>query len=77
MEKLLKIFREVFDDPNIEISSSNESIDNWDSFSHMDLILSLENEFEITFTNDEIVEMLNIKKIFEILKTKDVKLNKL
>jgi acyl carrier protein len=77
VEKLLKIFREVFDDPNIEISSSNESIDNWDSFSHMDLILSLENEFEITFTNDEIVEMLNIKKIFEILKTKDVKLNKL
>lgn len=72
MEKLLNVFREVFDDHDINLSSSNESIENWDSFSHMDLILSLENEYGITFTNDEIVEMLNIKKIIEVLKARDV-----
>lgn len=72
MDKLLNVFKEVFDDDKIDLTSSNTSIENWDSFSHMDLILSLENEFGVTFTNEEIVEMLNIKKIIEILKAKGV-----
>ena len=72
MDKLLNVFKEVFDDDNIDLSSSNKSIENWDSFSHMDLILSLENKFGVTFTNEEIVEMLNIKKIIENLKAKGV-----
>jgi len=40
---------------------------------HMNLIVALEEEFGVTFSEDEIVEMLNYKLIKETLKGKNIK----
>ena len=68
-ERILNIISIVFD---ISISiinenSSPENIENWDSIGNLNLIVSLEDEFDIKFTDEEISEMLNFKLIEEIL----------
>ena len=55
---------------DINEESSPDSIGNWDSLNLMNLVVSLEEEFDIEFDDDEIVEMLNFKLIVEIIKEK-------
>ena len=55
---------------DINEESSPDSIDNWDSLNLMNLVVSLEEEFDIEFDDDEIVEMLNFKLLVEIIKEK-------
>jgi acyl carrier protein len=50
--------------------SSPESIEAWDSLKHMSLILTLEEEFGIQFSDEEIVTMLNVGLIMDALKHK-------
>lgn len=59
--------RDVF---QIDENASPDTIDKWDSLGHMNLIVALEEEFGVTFTDDEIPEMLNYKLIHATLKTK-------
>ena len=49
------VFRDVFDYPGIEIFDGMTSSDvvGWDSFSHINLITSLEIEFNIEFSQQE------------------------
>jgi len=60
---------------NINLDSSSDNIDNWDSLKHMNLVLALEEEFEVQFESEEIMEMLNVGLIFEILKEKTLSQN--
>lgn len=71
-DKVKKIIAGVF---NIEVGSidddaSPDSIANWDSLNHMNLIVSLEEEFNIRFTDEEISEMLNLELIVFTIKQK-------
>jgi acyl carrier protein len=54
----------------IDDCSSIETIKNWDSLKHMMLIAVLEEEFKITFADDEILDMLSYSSILTILKNK-------
>ncbi len=40
-----------------------ETVEAWDSLQHMNLILALEEELEIQFSDDDIVQMLDVAKI--------------
>ena len=50
------------------------SIEEWDSIGHMGLIAALEEEFNISFETDDIVEFSSYKKGIEILKKYQVKI---
>jgi acyl carrier protein len=54
----------------IDDNASPETIENWDSLKHMNLISVLEEEFNITFSDDEILEMLSYKLILRNIKEK-------
>jgi acyl carrier protein len=45
-------------------------IETWDSLRHMNLIVALEEEFEINFTDNEITELLNLELINSIISEK-------
>lgn len=47
----------------IDENASPGTIEAWDSLKQMSLILSLEEEFNIHFTDDQTVELLNYKLI--------------
>lgn len=70
MEKKVKdIMASVFEVSSKEINeeSSSETIENWDSMMHMNLIVALEEEFEVEFDEEEIIEMMDYQSILDIL----------
>ncbi len=50
--------------------ASPENIESWDSLKHMNLIVVLEEEFNVQFTDEEMLQMLNFQLISLILKEK-------
>mgnify|MGYP000087679571 FL=1 len=70
--KLKKIFAKVIGVKQSSIKSytSPKNTKKWDSLAHMNLIMALEKQFKIKFTDDEITEMLNYELIKEIIKNK-------
>lgn len=66
MEKKIKsIMASVFNisESKIDENASPDSIDEWDSLSHTNLVMALEQGFDVSFTTDEVIEMLNYKLI--------------
>ena len=47
-------------------------VESWDSLKHMNLVVSLEQQFNIEFSTEEIIEMKNLNDIYNILKRKDI-----
>ncbi|MCB9223353.1 MAG: acyl carrier protein [Crocinitomicaceae bacterium] len=60
------IFRDLFDDEEIEINDSTtaEDIDDWDSITHIQLLVAIEKHFGIKFTASEIH---GFKKVGDII----------
>lgn len=54
----------------ISVESSPETIDTWDSVHHLNLVLALEQEFNLQFEPEEIDQMKDIQHILEILGSK-------
>ena len=69
-KKLYKILSQVLNVPieQINSESSPDTISEWDSLKHMNLVLTIEQEFGIQFTEEQIIEMLNVALIVETLK---------
>lgn len=65
-ERVNEIFCEVFDDESIKIASemTANDIDSWDSLSHVNLIIAIETNFNIRFSQKE---LLTLKKVGDLL----------
>lgn len=73
-EKVFKVISQLMSVPFEEINedSSAKNLEKWDSFQHINLILALEEEFKIKFTEEEIMGMENARVILEVLRKKSV-----
>jgi acyl carrier protein len=71
-DRIKNVMSAVFEIPvnQIKDNSSADTIESWDSLKHMNLVVALEEEFEIELTDDEIIEMMNYLLIIEVLKNK-------
>jgi len=71
-DRIKNVMLAVFEIPvdQIKDNSSADTIESWDSLKHMNLVVALEEEFEIELTDDEIIEMMNYKLIIEVIKNK-------
>lgn len=69
-DRVFKVISQVINVPLTQINeeSSPDSIAGWDSLKHMNLVLALEEEFNVQFSEEQIVEMLNVGLIIESLK---------
>jgi acyl carrier protein len=54
----------------VSADSSPETIDTWDSVHHLNLVLALEQEFNLQFEPEEIDQMKDIQHILDILGSK-------
>ena len=52
--------------------SSQDTVEYWDSFKHMNLILAIEEEFKLTFSDLEIMSIKRIKDISNLLQEKGI-----
>ena len=60
--RLGNIFRNLFDDETIVLTSATTAADiaGWDSFAHINLLLTIQSEFGVRFKAAEIEEMRNV-----------------
>ena len=72
LEILTEIFRTLFNKPELNLDDELVATDvpGWDSFNHINLIINIEEEFEIKFTNDEVEKMQNVGDLKKILSHK-------
>jgi acyl carrier protein len=54
----------------IDDESGPDTVPGWDSFSHIDLALSLEVEFGVSFTPEELMDLVSVKIIKLVLQEK-------
>ena len=71
-EKLETIFRDVFDDEEIEIyeEMTADDVEDWDSLIHIQLIVAVEKAFSVKFQTAEVISLNNVGEFMELLKEK-------
>ena len=70
--RIKNVMSAVFEIPAIKIGkeSSPDNIESWDSLKHMNIVVALEEEFNVQFTDDEIIELISMKLIMVIIREK-------
>ena len=71
-ERINAIFRDVFDDENITVTESTiaDDVEDWDSLANINLIVTIESEFGIKFSIDEVANMKNVGEMANIIISK-------
>ena len=61
-KKLNSVFRDVFDNPALEVSESTtaKDIEGWDSLIHVNLVVAVEKAFGVRFTTKDIKSLDNV-----------------
>ena len=67
--KLNEVFRDVFDDETISVhdETTSDDIEDWDSLEHINLVVAVENEFDIEFNMGEVNKMKNVGVMVDII----------
>ena len=71
-EKLNEIFVDVLDLDEVELTdeTSANDIEEWDSLSHIQLIVAIEKEFKVKFTSKEIMSWKNVGEMVDCILSK-------
>ena len=72
LEKLSNVFRVLFNLPDMELNDNltAKDISGWDSFNHVNLIINIEEEFNVRFSNSEVGDLQNVGSLKTLLASK-------
>jgi len=75
MEIINGIFRQVFDDNSIELKreTTADDIDDWDSLSHLNLVIAVEMKFGVKFALGELQSLKNVGDMVDLVEKKSKK----
>ena len=73
-DRLLNTIADVLDVAAAELSddSSPDTVDGWDSVSHLNLVMSLEQEFNVSLSPQDALDMRNVLLARTILRERGV-----
>ena len=71
-ERLQEIFRDVFDDEELEIREEmpTKDIEDWDTLAQINLKIAIEKEFGVKFNLEEVSKLKNIGEMLVQIRTK-------
>lgn len=72
LEQVRQIVSDVFAVPleQVDGNSSPETIEAWDSMQHLNLVLAVEDRFNLQFTPEEMEQMRTVDQIVTILQSR-------
>jgi acyl carrier protein len=71
-EQVRTIASDIFSVPpaRIQTDSTPETIESWDSIQHLNLVLTLEEKFDVQLSPEEIEQMRDIGRITKLIEAK-------
>ena len=71
-EKLTPIFRDVFDDESLVLRPdlTADEVDEWDSLSHIRMVLAVQKSFNIKFSAGEIGKIKNVGELVDLINSR-------
>jgi acyl carrier protein len=71
-ERLTEIFRDVFEDDDIELHDEMTAadVDGWDSIAHINLIVAIEEGFGVRFSDRELGSLADVGSLRRTLHSK-------
>jgi acyl carrier protein len=72
LQEVKKIFIDVLDDNGIVLTEDTtaDDVDEWDSLTHMELIVAIEKHFNVRFASSEILSYNNVGEMCDSIAKK-------
>lgn len=72
LDRLNDVFQEVFEDDElvIERNLTANDIDDWDSLTHVSLVLAVEREFDIRLSSSEVTSLKDVGQFIDLIEEK-------
>ena len=71
-DKVQNIFREIFEDDSLIINNNTtaDDIEEWDSFNHINVVVTIEKAFDVNFALGELEDLKNVGEFINLLEKK-------
>ncbi len=66
-DRVLDIMKEVFGLEDVDETCSQKNCEKWDSLAHLNLIVELESEFNVSFEPEDIADMTSFSDVINHL----------
>jgi acyl carrier protein len=72
LSQVQNVFRDILDEESIVLTGETTAndVDRWDSLTHIQLVVAIENHFKIRFASREVLSWKNIEEMIGHIETK-------
>jgi acyl carrier protein len=72
LAELQEIFRDVLDQPDLVITrdSNASTVEDWDSLSHLNLVMAIQQHYKIKFALGELQDLKNVGDMIDLMEEK-------
>lgn len=72
LAKVQEIFQDILDNEDIELTfdTTADDVEEWDSLSHVQLVVAIEKDFDIKFTSKEIMSWNKVGDMIDCIANK-------
>jgi acyl carrier protein len=69
LERLNQVFRDVFDDDELNITrqTTAKDVEGWDSLMHVTLVVNVEKAFKVKFSSSEVAALQNVGELLDLI----------
>jgi acyl carrier protein len=74
LNRVQQVFKAAMgDEVNVDMNTEKDMVQEWDSLNHLNLVVELENAFDLGLTMQEIEEMHSVKGIIDLVNSRQHK----